>query len=233
MTRLPSSSWMSTGLMSFPCCRCVPRHPNRDSRQPGLSPADSPGGEGLGRHGPSAAVWARPSKSTAPTSATLAQTEAEGPCRPRPIRRVPRRYTPRVSRPAIDLERYLTSDQIAAVTHGEGPQLVLAGAGSGKTRVITYRISWLVEERGVDPGHIAAVTFTNKAAGEMRERVEELLGLHPLPGCVGTFHRSALLLLRRYGERVGVKRDFAVHDAADQLSLIKEALAAEGLSEGS
>jgi DNA helicase-2/ATP-dependent DNA helicase PcrA len=132
---------------------------------------------------------------------------------------------------AADLERHLNPDQIAAVTHGDGPQLVLAGAGSGKTRVITYRISWLVEERGVDPGHIAAVTFTNKAAGEMRERVEELLGLHPLPASVGTFHRFALLLLRRYGERLGVKRDFAVHDAADQLALIKEALAAEGLSE--
>jgi DNA helicase-2/ATP-dependent DNA helicase PcrA len=136
-----------------------------------------------------------------------------------------------VSQTAIDLERRLNPDQIAAVTHGEGPQLVLAGAGSGKTRVITYRISWLVEERGVDPGHIAAVTFTNKAAGEMRDRVEELLGLHPLPASVGTFHRFALLLLRRYGERVGVKRDFAVHDAADQLALIKEALGAEGLSE--
>jgi len=133
--------------------------------------------------------------------------------------------------PAGDLERHLNPDQIAAVTHGEGPQLVLAGAGSGKTRVITWRISWLVEERGVDPGHIAAVTFTNKAAGEMRERVEELLGMHPLPASVGTFHRFALLLLRRYGERLGVKRDFAVHDAADQLALIKEALAAEGLSE--
>jgi DNA helicase-2/ATP-dependent DNA helicase PcrA len=132
---------------------------------------------------------------------------------------------------AADLERHLNPDQIAAVIHGDGPQLVLAGAGSGKTRVITYRISWLVEERGVDPGHIAAVTFTNKAAGEMRERVEELLGLHPLPASVGTFHRFALVLLRRYGERLGVKRDFAVHDAADQLALIKEALAAEGLSE--
>jgi DNA helicase-2/ATP-dependent DNA helicase PcrA len=137
-----------------------------------------------------------------------------------------------VSRHAsADLERLLNPEQVAAVTHGEGPQLVLAGAGSGKTRVITYRISWLVEERGIDPGHIAAVTFTNKAAAEMRERVEELLGLHPLPATVGTFHRFALLLLRRYGERVGVKRDFAVHDAADQLALIKEALGAEGLSE--
>jgi DNA helicase-2/ATP-dependent DNA helicase PcrA len=142
------------------------------------------------------------------------------------------RQTPRVTKPAAaDLERLLNPDQIAAVTHGDGPQLVLAGAGSGKTRVITYRISWLVEERGVDPGHIAAVTFTNKAAAEMRERVEELLGMHPLPASVGTFHRFALVLLRRYGERVGLKRDFAVHDAADQLSLIKEALATEGLSE--
>ncbi len=142
------------------------------------------------------------------------------------------RQTPRVSKPAsADLESLLNPDQIAAVTHGDGPQLVLAGAGSGKTRVITYRISWLVEERGVDPGHIAAVTFTNKAAAEMRERVEELLGMHPLPASVGTFHRFALVLLRRYGERVGLKRDFAVHDAADQLALIKEALASEGLSE--
>lgn len=129
------------------------------------------------------------------------------------------------------LERHLNPEQIAAVTHGEGPQLVLAGAGSGKTRVITYRIWWLAEERRVDPGHIAAMTFTNKAAAEMRERVENLLGTHPLAASVGTFHRFGLLLLRRYGERVGLKRDFAIHDAADQLALVKEALAGEGLSE--
>jgi DNA helicase-2/ATP-dependent DNA helicase PcrA len=133
----------------------------------------------------------------------------------------------------LDLESKLNPEQIAAVTHGEGPQLVLAGAGSGKTRVITYRIYHLVEARGVDPGHIAAMTFTNKAAAEMRERVEELLGVQPLPTFVGTFHRFAILLLRRYGERVGLKRDFAIHDAADQTTLVKEALAAEGLAETS
>jgi DNA helicase-2/ATP-dependent DNA helicase PcrA len=131
----------------------------------------------------------------------------------------------------LDLEKTLNSEQIAAVTHGEGPQLVLAGAGSGKTRVITYRIYWLVSERGVDPSHIAAMTFTNKAAGEMRERVEDLLGMHPLSTSVGTFHRYGLILLRRYGERVGLRRDFAILDTADQINLIKEALTTEGLSE--
>ncbi len=132
---------------------------------------------------------------------------------------------------SLELDRQLNPEQIAAVTHGEGPQLVLAGAGSGKTRVITYRIFWLIEELGVDPGYIAAMTFTNKAAGEMRERVEDLLGIHPLPTSVGTFHRYGLILLRRYGERVGLRRDFHILDASDQQGLIKEALAGEGLSE--
>ncbi|HEX2252946.1 MAG TPA: UvrD-helicase domain-containing protein [Thermoanaerobaculia bacterium] len=133
----------------------------------------------------------------------------------------------------VELEKHLNPAQVEAVVHGEGPQLVLAGAGSGKTRVITWRIAWLVQERGIDPGSIAAVTFTNKAAAEMRERVEELLGLYPLPTFVGTFHRWALVALRRYGERVGLRRDFAILDSDDQVSLVKEALAAEGLPEKS
>lgn len=128
-------------------------------------------------------------------------------------------------------EAELNPEQLAAVTHGEGPQLVLAGAGSGKTRVITYRIGWLVEERGIDPARITAVTFTNKAAGEMRERAEQLLGLYPLPAFVGTFHRFALVLLRRFGERVGVAKDFAILDAADQRGLVKQAINDEQLSE--
>lgn len=132
---------------------------------------------------------------------------------------------------AKELEAELNPEQIAAVTHGTGPQLVLAGAGSGKTRVITYRIYWLIEVMGIDPGHIAAMTFTNKAAGEMRERVETLIGIHPLPTSVGTFHRYGLLLLRRYGERVGLRRDFHILDSADQIGLVKEALGGEGLSE--
>ncbi|MCP4655317.1 MAG: UvrD-helicase domain-containing protein, partial [bacterium] len=132
---------------------------------------------------------------------------------------------------AIDFVKALNPEQLAAVTHGDGPQLVLAGAGSGKTRVITYRIAWLVGERGVAPARIAAVTFTNKAAREMQERLESLLGVHPLDSFVGTFHRFALRLLRAYGERVKLPRNFAILDAGDQLSLIKKAIKAEGLPE--
>ncbi len=135
------------------------------------------------------------------------------------------------SNPALDIERDLNPQQVAAVTHGDGPQLVLAGAGSGKTRVITYRIAWLVKECQVDPSNIVAMTFTNKAASEMRERVEGLLDLQPLPTFVGTFHRFALDLLRRHGQHVGVDRGFVIFDSADQLSLVKKALAEENLSE--
>ena len=135
------------------------------------------------------------------------------------------------SNSALDLERALNPEQAAAVTHGDGPQLVLAGAGSGKTRVITYRVAWLVQERHVDPSQIVAMTFTNKAAGEMRDRVQDLLGLHPLPTFVGTFHRFALGLLRRHGKHVGVDPSFAIFDSSDQLSLVKKALAEENLSE--
>ncbi len=133
----------------------------------------------------------------------------------------------------IDFAKELNPDQLSAITHGDGPQLVLAGAGSGKTRVITYRVAWLVQECGVDPAAIVAVTFTNKAAGEMRDRVERLLNVFPLPTFVGTFHRYALTLLRRYGERVGLPRDFAILDTDDQKRLVTQAMQAEGVSETS
>ncbi|MEM9598324.1 MAG: UvrD-helicase domain-containing protein, partial [Acidobacteriota bacterium] len=130
---------------------------------------------------------------------------------------------------ALDFAAELNEEQLVAVNHGDGPQLVIAGAGSGKTRVITFRIAWLVQERGIDPSQIAAVTFTNKAAAEMRERIEELLGLHPLPAFVGTFHRFALRLLRMYGQKVDLPRDFSILDSSDQQTLVKRAMKDAGV----
>lgn len=131
----------------------------------------------------------------------------------------------------VDFRSRLNPEQFAAVTHDGGPQLVIAGAGSGKTRVITYRIAWLIAERKVEPWRIAAVTFTNKAAEEMRGRVLELVG-GDANVFVGTFHRFCVrLLLRRYGDRVGLQSDFAIVDARDQLRLIREALQQEDLDE--
>ncbi len=132
---------------------------------------------------------------------------------------------------AAELEAALNPNQLAAVTHGEGPQLVLAGAGSGKTRVITYRVAWLIEECQVKAEEIVALTFTNKAAREMQDRVEGLVVRHPLQTFLGTFHRYALRLLRRYGERVGLRRDFVILDSKDQMALVKQAIEREGLSD--
>jgi len=123
----------------------------------------------------------------------------------------------------IDLSG-LNPQQREAVTHGEGPLLVLAGAGSGKTRVITYRIAWLIGEKGVHPSQILAVTFTNKAANEMLSRVEHLvphIGARPW---IGTFHSTSLRMLRRYADRLGFTKSFAIYDTADQLTLIRRVM---------
>jgi len=101
----------------------------------------------------------------------------------------------------------LNKAQTAAVEAGDGPALVLAGAGSGKTRVIVERILWLIAERGVDPRNILALTFTNKAAGEMRQRVQERLGVPKLASWIGTFHSFGLFLLRREMERLDRPKD--------------------------
>src|SRR3989440_2934943 len=118
----------------------------------------------------------------------------------------------------------LNPRQRDAVTHGDGPLLVLAGAGSGKPRVITYRIAWLIGELGVAPYNILAVTFTNKAASEMLSRVERLvpnIGARPW---IGTFHSTSLRMLRRYADRLGFTKSFAVYDTADQLTLVKRCM---------
>jgi DNA helicase II / ATP-dependent DNA helicase PcrA len=107
----------------------------------------------------------------------------------------------------------LNPEQRQAVEHFEGPILVLAGAGSGKTRVLTTRIAWLVQECGVDPSSILAVTFTNKAAGEMRERVRRLLGHEPAGMWIGTFHATGARLLRRHADRLGWTPGYSITDA--------------------
>src|SRR5204862_5242387 len=123
----------------------------------------------------------------------------------------------------IDLSG-LNPRQRDAVTHGDGPLLVLAGAGSGKTRVITYRIAWLIGERGVPPYNILAVTFTNKAATEMLARVERLVPAIGARPWIGTFHSTSLRMLRRYADRLGYTKSFAVYDTADQLTLLRRCM---------
>jgi len=118
----------------------------------------------------------------------------------------------------------LNPQQREAVTHGEGPLLVLAGAGSGKTRVITYRIAWLISELGVHPSKILAVTFTNKAANEMLERVDRLVPQGGYRPWIGTFHSTSLRILRRYADRLGFTKSFAVYDTSDQMTLLKRCM---------
>jgi len=118
----------------------------------------------------------------------------------------------------------LNPSQRIAVTHGAGPLLVLAGAGSGKTRVITHRVAHLIDELGVEPSRIIAMTFTNKAAAEMRERVERLLRGRGLGSWIGTFHALCLRILRRDGTRVDLAPGFSIYDSDDQLALVKRLL---------
>jgi DNA helicase-2/ATP-dependent DNA helicase PcrA len=124
----------------------------------------------------------------------------------------------------------LNEQQRRAVAATEGPVLVLAGAGSGKTRVLTERIAHLIRDRGVSPERILAFTFTNKAAGEMRSRVERLLGQRALPFWIGTFHATGLKVLRREAAHIGLKSDFAVYDEDDTGSLVKETVKGCGWS---
>jgi len=122
----------------------------------------------------------------------------------------------------------LNPPQREAATYGDGPLLILAGAGSGKTRVIVHRIAHLVRARGVNPSHILAVTFTNKAAEEMRERVVDLLGLDSARIWVSTFHSLGAQILRRHIECFGYSSSFVIFDEADQLSLLKRVIKDQG-----
>lgn len=116
----------------------------------------------------------------------------------------------------------LNTQQQEAVFHTEGPLLILAGAGSGKTRVLTHRIAYLIEEKGVNPWNIMAITFTNKAAGEMRERVDKIVGFGSESIWVSTFHSSCVRMLRRFIDRLGFDTNFTIYDTDDQKTLMKD-----------
>src|SRR5438874_4057464 len=138
----------------------------------------------------------------------------------------------------MDFLKGLNAQQREAVTHTEGPLLILAGAGSGKTRVITHRIAYIITERRVPPSSVLAVTFTNKASREMRERVSILLEdvqLDSSPN-LSTFHSFCVRLLRRDGDplariRPGFTRRFSIYDDEDQLQIVKAGYRALGLDE--
>ncbi|OGY25509.1 MAG: hypothetical protein A2Z11_03725 [Candidatus Woykebacteria bacterium RBG_16_43_9] len=124
----------------------------------------------------------------------------------------------------MDLLTTLNSDQKKAVQHSEGPAIVLAGPGSGKTRVITRRIAYLIKNQGVEPKKILAVTFTNKAASEMKERVRSLLGSSRATPTMGTFHSVCARVLREDGGSVGLDSHFVIFDSYDSLAVVKEVM---------
>ena len=116
----------------------------------------------------------------------------------------------------------LNREQEQAVLCTEGPLLILAGAGSGKTRVLTYRIAHLIEDCGVNPWNILAITFTNKAAGEMRERVDRIVGYGSESVWVSTFHSACVRILRRHIDRLGYDTNFTIYDTEDQKTVVKD-----------
>ena len=118
----------------------------------------------------------------------------------------------------------LNPAQREAVAHVEGPLLILAGAGSGKTRVLTHRIAHILDRGLAEPDEILAITFTNKAAREMKERVSELVGEGAKKMWVSTFHAFCSRILRAQAEKLGYKREFTIYDAADQQRLVKRCI---------
>lgn len=123
----------------------------------------------------------------------------------------------------------LNPKQQEAVKHTDGPLLIMAGAGSGKTRVLTHRIAYLLDEKGVSPFSVLAITFTNKAAREMKERVEKLVGPDAKNMWVSTFHSMCVRILRRDIDRIGYSKQFTIFDSADQLTVIKNILKNQNL----
>ena len=126
--------------------------------------------------------------------------------------------------PHDDLLAGLNPAQREAVLHVDGPLLVVAGAGSGKTRVLTHRVAHLIRAHGAKPNEILAITFTNKAAGEMRERLERMLGRQARAAWILTFHAACGRMLRREAERLGYTSSFTIYDQADQVRVVRACL---------
>ena len=122
------------------------------------------------------------------------------------------------------LVKNMNTEQSEAVRTTEGPLLIMAGAGSGKTRVLTHRIAYLLDEKDVSPYNILAITFTNKAAKEMKQRVEQLVGEEAQVIWMSTFHSMCVRILRRDADRIGIERNFTIIDPTDQKSVIKDVL---------
>src|SRR5690625_239112 len=123
-----------------------------------------------------------------------------------------------------DLLNGLNKQQQEAVKHTEGPLLIVAGAGSGKTRALTHRIAYLLSEKEVSPRNILAITFTNKAAREMKERVEQLVGSESADIWVSTFHSMCVRILRRNIDQIGYDQNFTILDTSDQLTVMRQIL---------
>ncbi|HTO04464.1 MAG TPA: UvrD-helicase domain-containing protein, partial [Opitutus sp.] len=128
--------------------------------------------------------------------------------------------------PPIDFRAQLNDEQFAAVTAAPGPLLILAGAGSGKTRTLTYRVAYLLS-KGVKPWEILLLTFTNKAAKEMLHRVQDLTGIEPQRFWGGTFHSIGNRALRIYGDAIGLPKNFTILDADESETLLKQVVEAE------
>ena len=124
----------------------------------------------------------------------------------------------------MELLEGLNDKQKEAVLQTEGPCLVIAGAGSGKTKVLTHKIAYLIEEKNISPWNILAITFTNKAANEMKERITKLIGENANNMWIGTFHSICVRILRKHIDRIGFNSDFVIFDTSDQKTLVKQCI---------
>jgi len=147
------------------------------------------------------------------------------------LNKIPKREETLKGQSELDLMKGLNPEQKKAVLHNLGPLLILAGAGSGKTRVITHRIAYLVKNRGVSPYRILAITFTNKAAKEMKNRIEELIGQDVNNMWVGTFHAMLVKVLRQHIDLLGFEKTFTILDSDDQQKVVKQCIAQLNLDE--